>query len=200
VDLSHYTPEVQRVFQAMKTYGLVLADNGSDMYVQGTYDTRWNNDVLNPAFASIPASDFDVVELGWRPPVAASAGPYSFFTLTPCRLLDTRQADGPFGGPPVPPGSQRVVLAAGQCGIPAGARALAANVTVVAAPQAGFLTFFPGDAAVPATSTVNFRPGQVIANNAVLALASSGSGTLALRNSTATQPVQVLIDVNGYFK
>ncbi|HXO53555.1 MAG TPA: hypothetical protein VN888_21600, partial [Mycobacterium sp.] len=64
VDLSHYTPEVQRIFQAMKTYGLILADNGSDMYVQGTYDTRWNNDVLNPAFGSIPASDFDVIELG----------------------------------------------------------------------------------------------------------------------------------------
>jgi hypothetical protein len=201
VDLSQYAPEVQRIFQAMKTYGLILADNGSDMYVQGTYDTRWNNDVLNPAFASIPASDFDVVELGWRPPVASSGGPYRFFTLTPCRLLDTRLADGPFGGPPIPPGgSQRVVVAAGHCGIPAGARALAVNVTVVASPQPGFLTFFPGDAAVPGTSTINFKPGRVIANNAVLALASSGSGTLALSNFTASQPVQVLIDVSGYFQ
>ena len=50
-DLSGYPPDVQRIFQAMKTYGLIVADNGSDMYVQGTYDTRWNNDVLNPAFA-----------------------------------------------------------------------------------------------------------------------------------------------------
>jgi len=51
----------------MKTYGLIVADNGSDMYIQGTYDTRWNNDVLNPAFASLHTSDFEVVQLGWKP-------------------------------------------------------------------------------------------------------------------------------------
>ena len=34
-----------------RRYGLIVADNGSDMYVSGTFDTRWNNDVLNPAFA-----------------------------------------------------------------------------------------------------------------------------------------------------
>ncbi|HLX09821.1 MAG TPA: hypothetical protein VKY89_18340 [Thermoanaerobaculia bacterium] len=199
VDLSPYTPEVQRIFQAMKTYGLILADNGSDMYVQGTYDTRWNNDVLNPAFASLTASDFDVVELGWQPPTAPSGGPYRFFTLPPCRLLDTRLADGPHGGPAVPPNSQRVVVVAGQCGIPATARAVAANVTVVAAPAAGFLAFFPGDAQVPPTSTINFRSGRVLANNAVLGLASSGSGTLALSASTPN-PVHLLIDVSGYFE
>jgi hypothetical protein len=66
IDIAGYPPEVQKIFQAMKTYGLILADNGSDMYVQGTYDTRWNNDVLNPAFASLTASDFEVVKLGWH--------------------------------------------------------------------------------------------------------------------------------------
>ena len=38
------------------------------MYITGTYDPRWDNDVLNPAFAGLRASDFEVVELGWRPP------------------------------------------------------------------------------------------------------------------------------------
>jgi hypothetical protein len=52
----------------MKTYGLIVADNGSDLYVTGTYDTRWNNDQLNPAFAAIKATDFEVVQLGWTPP------------------------------------------------------------------------------------------------------------------------------------
>lgn len=66
-DLSGYPAEVQRVFQAMKTYGLIVADNGSDMYVQGTMDARWDNDVLNPAFHSLTAADFEVVELGWTP-------------------------------------------------------------------------------------------------------------------------------------
>lgn len=65
-DLSEFPEPVRRIFQAMKTYGLILADNGSDMYVQGTYDPRWDNDVLNPAFASLKVSDFEVVELGWQ--------------------------------------------------------------------------------------------------------------------------------------
>ena len=64
-DLSAFTPEVQRIFRAMQRYGLIVADNGSDMYVTGTMDPRWNNSVLNPAFASLTADDFDVVQLGW---------------------------------------------------------------------------------------------------------------------------------------
>ena len=52
---------------AMQRYGVIVADNGSDLYVTGTYDTRWDNDVLNPAFRSLDASDFEVVELGWEP-------------------------------------------------------------------------------------------------------------------------------------
>jgi len=80
VDLSGYPPEVQKIFQAMKTYGLILADNGSDMYVQGTYDTRWNNDVLNPAFGSLTAGDFEVVQLGFKGPAAQA----------PCAAADTR--------------------------------------------------------------------------------------------------------------
>jgi len=66
-DLSPFTPEVQKIFRAMKRYGLIVADNGSDLYISGTYDTRWNNDVLNPAFRAITASDFEVVSLGFRP-------------------------------------------------------------------------------------------------------------------------------------
>jgi hypothetical protein len=202
-NISGFTPEVQRIFQAMKTYGLLLADNGSDMYVQGTYDTRWNNDVLNPAFASLHTSDFEVIQLGWKPANAQHSGPLHFYTLPPCRLLDTRLADGPYGGPAVPPGSQRVVAAAGpagQCGVPAAARALATNVTIVQPAEAGYLVFFPGDGAVPGTSSLSFRATQVRANNAVVALAASGSGTLAFSNSTLTHAVHVLIDVTGYFQ
>jgi hypothetical protein len=70
-DISGFPAPLQRVFQAMKTYGLIVADNGTDMYVSGTYDTRWNNDLLNPAFGAIKASDFEVVQLGWQPPTRA---------------------------------------------------------------------------------------------------------------------------------
>jgi hypothetical protein len=65
-DLSGFTPELQKIFRAMQRYGLIVADNGSDMYISGAFDPRWNNDILNPAFRSLTASDFDVIELGWR--------------------------------------------------------------------------------------------------------------------------------------
>jgi hypothetical protein len=73
-DISGFTPEVQRIFRAMKRYGLIVADNGSDMYISGTYDTRWNNGVLNPAFSAIKASDFDVVTLGYGSGPSAPTG------------------------------------------------------------------------------------------------------------------------------
>jgi hypothetical protein len=66
-DISSFVEPVRKIFQAMKTYGLIVADNGADLYVQGTYDARWDNEVLNPAFASLKGSDFEVVQLGWKP-------------------------------------------------------------------------------------------------------------------------------------
>jgi hypothetical protein len=65
-DLSGFTPEVQRIFRAMRRYGLIVADNGSDMYISGTMDARWDNSVLNPAFRSLTADDFEVITLGWQ--------------------------------------------------------------------------------------------------------------------------------------
>jgi hypothetical protein len=73
-NLSGYAPEVQRIFRAMQRYGLIVADNGTDMYISGTMDARWDNDVLNPAFGSLSADDFEVIQLGWRgggPPPSA---------------------------------------------------------------------------------------------------------------------------------
>jgi hypothetical protein len=64
-DISSFTPQMQRIFRAMKRYGLIVADNGSDMYISGTMDGRWNNDVLNPAFRALTADDFEVLQLGW---------------------------------------------------------------------------------------------------------------------------------------
>ena len=65
-DLSGFPPQLQRIFRAIKTYGLIVADNGSDMYVTGTMDGRWDNNLLNPAFHALTAGDFEVVQLGWR--------------------------------------------------------------------------------------------------------------------------------------
>src|SRR5205814_3380773 len=74
-DISSFSEPLRRIFQAMKTYGLIVADNGSDMYISGTYDTRWDNDLLNPAFGAIKASDFEVVQLGWQPASTTTTTP-----------------------------------------------------------------------------------------------------------------------------
>ena len=75
-NISGYPAEMQKIFRAMKRYGLILADNGSDMYITGTMDARWNNDVLNPAFHSLRADDFEVVQLGFvgGPPPGSPTG------------------------------------------------------------------------------------------------------------------------------
>lgn len=198
-DLSGYPAHVQRIFQAMKTYGLIVADNGSDMYVQGAYDTRWDNGVLNPAFRSLTASDFDVLQLGWRPPVATSAPAAGLHTLPPCRVVDTRDASGPRGGPALFPGSERVFVLAGLCGVPADAKAVSVNLTVTQPQAGGVFRAFPGDGTPSEATVLPFAAGRTRANNALLMLSSSGSGALAVRNDSAGT-AHLLIDVNGYLK
>jgi hypothetical protein len=197
-DISGYAAPVQKIFQAMKTYGLIVADNGSDMYVQGTYDTRWDNNLLNPAFGSLHAGDFEVVELGWSPTFPPPSGRLAFYTLTPCRIVDTRDAPGALGGPALAPGGQRILTLAASCGIPAGARAVSVNLTVVASAPGNF-SLFPGDAANPDSSSLNFGAGQIRANNAILTLATDGSGTAAVFNGSAGAN-HLILDVNGYFQ
>jgi hypothetical protein len=89
VDLAGFPPRARKLFEAMKTYGLIVADNGSDLYVQGTFDPRWDNDELNPAFRRITARDFEVVALGWRP--GGAAGPPARPTGLQARALGPRR-------------------------------------------------------------------------------------------------------------
>jgi hypothetical protein len=67
VVITGYSAPMQRVLQAMKTYGLIVADNGTDMYISGAYDSRWDDDLLVETFDDFHASDFEVILLGWRP-------------------------------------------------------------------------------------------------------------------------------------
>ena len=77
-DISGFAPEVQKIFRALKRYGLIVADNGSDMYISGTMDPRWNNDVLNPAFRALTADDFEVIQLGWGGNTNVPSAPSNF--------------------------------------------------------------------------------------------------------------------------
>jgi hypothetical protein len=121
------------------------------------------------------------------------AAPAAFFLVSPCRVLDTR------GGGAVQAGVFRNIAIAGLCGIPADATALAVNVTVVNTADTAFVTLYPGPAFVvrPNVSTINFIPGRTLANNARIALGVDGS--INIFNAGAA-PVDVLIDISGYFK
>ena len=121
-----------------------------------------------------------------------------FFTLTPCRVLDTRNAVGPLGGPALVALSDRIFVVAGTCGIPADARAVSLNLAVTQPTIAGNIRLHPGGTAVPLVSSINFKAGQTRSNNAVIPL--SALGELAAYLDQAAGTAHLILDVNGYFK
>jgi hypothetical protein len=125
-------------------------------------------------------------------PAGVAATPSSFYALTPCRLVDTRTAAGPFGGPALAFGESRpFTVSAGACGVPADAKAVSMNVTVTGQAAAGALTLFPGAGVAPVTTTVSF------ANNAVVGLTG---GILSVLGRQESGSVDVIVDVSGYFR
>lgn len=128
---------------------------------------------------------------------ACAATALSFYTLTPCRLADTRGANGPLGGPALQPGAVRPFTLTGICGVPVTAKALSLNVTVTQPNAPGFLTLYPGGQLTPPTSAINFSGGQTRANNAVLPL-EDGTGILQIYSAGGS--AHVILDVNGYFQ
>jgi hypothetical protein len=123
-----------------------------------------------------------------------------FYTVTPCRMVDTRGAPGPSGGPAlVAGGPDRSFPLMNFCGIPFGAAAVSANVTVVAPGAPGHLVIYRGDGVLPGTSTINFGLGQTRAVSALLQLALDGTGGVKVHNGS-TASVDLVIDVTGYFQ
>jgi hypothetical protein len=131
----------------------------------------------------------------------ALAQPTSFFTLTPCRLIDTRNPVGPLGGPALAASQARVFALAGAagCGVPSTARALAVNVTVTQTASSGYLAIFAADQQPQGTSDISFKTGRTVANNAVLRLSGEGSGSLSVFAGSAGS-LHFILDVVGYFQ
>jgi hypothetical protein len=122
-----------------------------------------------------------------------------YYTVAPCRLVDTRGAVGvPYGSPALPALSTRTFVAAGQCGVAAGARALSFNITVTLATAAGNLRLYGAGVAPPLVSTINYVAGQTRANNGVVALGAAGD--FVVQSGQPTGTAHVIIDVNGYFQ
>jgi uncharacterized protein (DUF1800 family) len=128
-------------------------------------------------------------------PLAGQPG--SFYTVAPCRLIDTRTAAGPLGGPALAAGALRQFDANGQCGISTRALAVSANVTVVNGASDGSLSFRSAGGAPPVIATIPFGAGQVRANNAILQIGAAGA--FEVLSGLASGTVHLLVDVNGYF-
>jgi hypothetical protein len=128
--------------------------------------------------------------------VALAVKPYGYllYTVAPCRLFNSRSSTGPLLA-----GVEKVVQAGGLCGVPATARALAVNVTVVSATRSGCLNLYATAGNPPPTSVHNFAAGQVRANNAVVQVSQSGS-FVALFTMSSVGKADLVVDVSGYFE
>ena len=141
--------------------------------------------------AAVSAHEGEPVVMGPPPPTG-------FYTVSPCRLIDTRNAAGARGGPALAAASTRSFPVSGACNIPATATSVSVNVAAVGPATAGYLTVYRGaSATAPLVSTVNFAAGVTRANNAIVALAVDGTGTIDVKNGSAGT-VHFVLDVNGY--
>jgi uncharacterized repeat protein (TIGR03803 family) len=129
-----------------------------------------------------------------------NAAAVRFYTIEPCRLIDTRRPVGAYGGPALQgSGAQRSFLIDGQCGIPSGAVAASANVTVVGATGGADLRIFPSGTPTPTVSSINFNAGQTRANNAILPMVGNPLGSITVRCDIPSGTTNMLLDINGYF-
>ena len=208
VDVTQRTtdPNIQKIFRAMQRYGLIVADNGSDMYVTGTHDTRWNNDILNPAFRNLSASDFEVIELGYNPAIAAPASlasvsikPSSITAGQPATGTVTLSGAAPAGGAVISLASANPAASVpGSITVPASTSS--ANFTVststVTATTVGNVTASYAGISKSATLTVNPAAPAILLslslNQKTVVGGSSVAGTVTLNKVTST-PVVVTV-------
>jgi len=85
-NISGFSPTNQVILTAMKKYGMILADNGSDFFFQGTPDARWNDDDLNN-LKNVTSNNFEVVQMtptypGWDANSAPSGAAPSISSFT----------------------------------------------------------------------------------------------------------------------
>jgi uncharacterized repeat protein (TIGR01451 family) len=126
---------------------------------------------------------------------AGGAGALNFFTLTPCRVWDTRGPNGPLGGPIMSGNTSRSFpLLSSSCGIPAASQAYSLHATVVPSGPLGYLTVWPTGAAQPLVSTLNALDGQIRSNSLIPPAGTSGSIDAFVTDST-----HLVVDINGYF-
>jgi outer membrane protein assembly factor BamB len=186
------------------------------LYYAGSGGVR----ALDPTTGTLLWSDTSISGIHWESPIVVNGhlfvtdegsqlwayGPNtpapatSFFTLTPCRVVDTRRPNGPYGGPALQgSGAHRVFNLWGQCGIPSTAVAVAMNVTIDQATGLGDLRVGPAGFTSFA-STINFVPGKTRANNAVVGLTGNPLGSIWVQGDIYPGTTHLILDVTGYFQ
>ncbi len=153
---------------------------------------------------TLGADDMEVARFVYQaanpppPPPPAVSAATGFNAVAPCRVLDTRNAAGPLGGPQILASGSRSFVVTEVCGVPPGAVAISANVTAVNPAVTGDLLVYPnGIASPPTASTISLRAGRTRANNALVYLAPDGS--VIVKNGSAGT-LDLVLDVNGYFQ
>jgi Abnormal spindle-like microcephaly-assoc'd, ASPM-SPD-2-Hydin len=126
---------------------------------------------------------------------ASKTGELQFIAVTPCRIVDTRNATGAFGGPELAAAATRSFdVPQSGCGIPTTAVAYSLNVTVVPIKSLGYLTIWPAGQAQPNVSTLNSTDGRVKANATITPAGTSGGVSVYVSDAT-----QFILDIDGYF-
>jgi YVTN family beta-propeller protein len=147
------------------------------------------NSVTNRTYVANSGDDTVSVIAG------SNASPLQLVTVTPCRVVDTRNANGTFGGPPIQGRSSRSFpIPQGSCGIPPSAASYSLNVTVVPHGDLGYLTIWPTGEDQPVVSTMNSLDGRIKANAAILPAGYQGAVSIY-----ATDTTDVVLDIDGYF-
>ncbi len=124
-----------------------------------------------------------------------STGALAFYPVAPCRIADTRNTNGQFGGPIMQGGTSRSFpVPASACNIPSSAAAYSLNVTVVPSGMLSYLTIWPTGVTQPYVSTLNSLDGSVLANAAIVPAGTNGVISVFVTNDT-----HVVLDINGYF-
>ena len=122
-------------------------------------------------------------------------GTLAFYPLTPCRVADTRNPNGPLGGPYIKGNSSREFpVLSSNCKLPHGALAYSMNLTAVPHGPLGYLTVWPSDRQQPLVSTLNSYSGTITANASIVPAASNGDISAFVSNDS-----DLIVDVNGYF-
>ena len=137
---------------------------------------------------------------------AQAGGPYSFFPLTPCRVVDTRGPVGPQGGPALAANTIRsfTVINVNSCGVPSTAKAAAMNITIVSPTDVGDLRIWPYQSPVPLASVINFSTADfALANGVLIPLANISGIDISVQNDMppgSAGTVNLVVDVTGYFQ